>query len=342
MTAVAGEIAIGAGNRELGQRDASARENTAREPKGREAVAMDAPGQAELVRKASWMSDLWQLTKPRIVMMVLVTTVIAAIVASPSGVGYLTLLHLWLGVAMVAGSAGAMNQVWEREIDGRMARTRLRPLPDGRLSTRTGFCFAALLGILGTLYLWQTCGTMPALVGIATWLTYVPIYTPLKRHSSFNTTVGAVSGALPVLIGYTAAGGQLTELNGWLLFGVLAAWQYPHFMAIAWLYRSQYASAGFRMTTTVEPTGRAAGQQSVVGMLVLVGCLLWLVSGDGSLSPRQLAWWFAIAIVSYPMTIAAIRFARCRDDATARKLLRASLLQLPASLVIVTAAAILH
>ncbi len=180
------------------------------------------------------------------------------------------------------------------------------------------------------------------MVGVATWLTYVPIYTPLKRRSSFNTTIGAISGALPVLIGYTAAGGLLTELNGWLLFGVLAAWQYPHFMAIAWLYRSQYASAGFRMTTTVEPTGRAAGVQSVVGMVILIGCLFWLVPTGTEFVGRQWFWIAAIALVSYPMTLAAIRFALCRDDATARKLLRASLLQLPLSLVIVTAAAIIH
>jgi heme o synthase len=286
--------------------------------------------------------DLLELTKPRIVTMILVTTLIAAVVATGGTTGVMTLVHLLIGVAMVAGSAGAMNQVWERKIDGEMERTRRRPLPAGRMSTSMAAIYSVVLGLVGTAYLAYTLGWVPAIVGLVTWITYVPIYTPLKTRSSWNTTVGAISGALPMMIGYTAAGGSLSDARGWLLVGVLVAWQYPHFMAIAWLYRRQYGEAGFRMSTTVEPTGVSAGWQSVVGMLVLVGCLIGLaVTGPETTLVRTLIWAVCLTAVSLPMLRAAIRFAADRSDFTARKLLRASLLQLPASLLLVMAAAIL-
>ncbi|MGV3485333.1 MAG: heme o synthase [Planctomycetaceae bacterium] len=286
--------------------------------------------------------DFLELTKPRIVTMILVTTLVAAVVAAGSSIAAATLFHLLVGVALVAGSAGAMNQVWEREIDREMERTRRRPVPAGRMTAWAAALFSVAIGVGGTAYLTYFLGAIPAIVGAVTWITYVPIYTPMKTRSAWNTTIGAVSGALPVLIGYTAAGGSLADLRGWLLVGVLVAWQYPHFMAIAWLYRRQYAEAGFRMTTTVEPTGRSAGWQSVAGMLLLVSCLLGLALGYGDLTSWQRVVLVACLILaSYPMTKAAVRFASDRNDGTARKLLRASLLQLPASLLLVTAAALL-
>lgn len=317
---------------------------------GADALAAASVASAELslstdpptAAKPSWAHDLLTLTKPRIVIMILVTALVAAVVASGSSIGLMTLVHLLFGVALVAGSAGAMNQVWERRIDGEMERTRRRPIPAGRMNAGTAAAFSIAIGVLGTGYLAFFLGLVPAAVGVATWITYVPIYTPLKTRSAWNTTVGAVSGALPVLIGYTAAGGSLSDLRGWLLVGVLVAWQYPHFMAIAWLYRRQYGEAGFRMTTTVEPSGRSAGWQSVAGMLLLVVCLIGLAVSHVDSSPWGLMVWVAcLTAVSYPMTMAAIRFALDRNDRTARILLRASLLQLPASLLLVTAVAIL-
>ena len=291
---------------------------------------------------SSVLRDLLELTKPRIVTMILVTTLIAAVVAAGSTISIVVLVHLLVGVAMVAGSAGAMNQVWEREIDGEMERTRKRPIPAGRMSASVAALFSTVLVVVGTTYLTLTVGFIPAAVGIATWITYVPIYTPLKTRSVWNTTVGAISGALPILIGYTAAGGSLYDLRGWLLVGVLVTWQYPHFMAIAWLYRRQYGEAGFRMTTTEEPTGRSAGWQSVVGMIGLVACLLGLaMTQSGASMTNSLIWAVCLASVSYPMTKAAWRFAMERNDLTARKLLRASLLQLPVSLLLVMVLALL-
>lgn len=311
----------------------------ARAPQSDSPVAGDTAA-ASPAHAASLLADLLELTKPRIVVMILVTTTVAALIAGSGSIAPLELLHLLVGVGLVAGSAGAMNQVWEHRIDGQMERTRRRPLPAGRVGLTLAIGFALAIGVLGTAHLIAVFGAVPALLAVATWLLYVPIYTPLKIRSEWNTTVGAISGALPVMIGYTAAGGLLSDFSGWLLFGVLVAWQYPHFMAIAWLFRRQYAEAGFQMTTTVEPTGRRAGWQSVLGMAVLSGCLIALavILTPGSLL-GSLVLASSVLLVTYPMTAAAVRFARRRDDLTARRLLRASLLQLPASLLLLTAAA---
>lgn len=292
------------------------------------------------VSLSSRLADLCELTKPRIVSMVLVTTLIAALIAGGGLVPPLLLLHLIVGVGLVAGSAGAMNQVWERRRDGLMERTCQRPLAAGRLTAVVGAGMAVTLGLLGTIYLWIMIGAVASLLALATWLLYVPIYTPLKVVSSWNTTVGAISGALPMMIGYTAGGGRLGDGTGWLLVGVLVAWQYPHFMAIAWLVRHQYARAGFRMATTEDPSGCRAGRQSVFGMLALVGCLIALaVIVTSSIVSAGLVVMLALA-VTWPMLTAAWRFAAWPDETTARRLLRASLLQLPASLTLVTLAAL--
>ncbi|WP_286762708.1 protoheme IX farnesyltransferase, partial [Rhodopirellula sp. UBA1907] len=189
-------------------------------------------------------ADVIELTKPRIVTMILVTTVASALIAGSATLTLIDWFWLMIGTALIAGSAGAANQVWECRIDRNMPRTANRPVPGGRMSYAVAVALTAASGIAGAAILWLGNGMIPACVGIATWLIYVLVYTPMKTRTAWNTTVGAIAGALPVFIGYTAAGGTLTELPGWMLFGVLACWQYPHFMAIAWLYRTQYAKAG--------------------------------------------------------------------------------------------------
>ena len=281
------------------------------------------------------LSDYLQLTKPRIVVMILVTTCATAMIGASGFVAAGSLGWLLLGTAAIAGSAGAGNQIWERVIDSRMTRTANRPISSGRMSPIPAVVFATALAAIGTAVLATKCGRTPAAVGVATWLLYVLVYTPMKVRTAWNTTVGAVAGALPVLIGFTATGGQLTEWTGWLLVGVLVAWQYPHFMSIAWMYRRQYQEAGFKMTTTEEPTGRSAGWQSIVGSAVLIGMgvtLCWLPVGlSGAIAGS-----IAVVAAAWPMLRASMRFARCPDDATARALLRSSLLVLPAVLAVVT------
>jgi len=283
----------------------------------------------------SVIGDYVQLTKPRIVVMILVTTVATAIVGAGEMVSIVNLAWLLVGTAAIAGSAGAANQIWERVIDRRMARTANRPLPSGRQQTGPAIVFTASLGIVGIGLLGTKFAVTPAIAGMVTWFMYVLIYTPMKTRTAWNTTVGAVAGALPVLIGYTATGGSITDGTPWLLVGVLVAWQYPHFMSIAWMYRRQYAEAGFCMTTTVEPTGRSAGWQSIAGSIALIGCgvvLCWIPSGTiGAIVGSA-----TIVAASLPMLSASLRFAQAPSDILARKLLRSSLLVLPAVLAVVT------
>lgn len=279
--------------------------------------------------------DLIQLTKPRIVTMILVTTVSTAMIAAGGLVPIGAMLLLLFATALVAGSAGGANQIWERVIDRQMPRTASRPLPAARMSTGVATAYTCSIGTLGTALLWIGFGIVPALVGVLTWLSYVFVYTPMKTRTSWNTTVGAIAGALPMLIGYTALGGSLVDWTGWLLFGVLAAWQYPHFMAIAWLYRRQYAEAGFCMSTTVEPTGLSAAIQSILGSVAVIVCSLALCFGSPGLLAGTLGS-FAVLLAAVPMLKASIRFANERNDQAARRLLRSSLLVLPAVLAVVT------
>lgn len=301
--------------------------------------AANAASAAPVSAGPHWASDLLELTKPRIVTMILVVTTMAAVVAAGWDLQILMVLHLIVGTALVAGSSGVLNQVLEREIDGRMARTRFRPLPDERIGTFQSTLFGLLLLVAGSAYLTFFLGAVPAAVGVATWLLYVAVYTPLKTRTAWNTTVGAVAGALPMLIGYTAAGGSLADVRGWLLFGVLLWWQYPHFMAIAWMYRYDYGVAGLRMSSVVEPTGRSAGRQSVVGALLLMLTLVALVAPDSW--GWGWVWSLAVVAVTVPFVVASFRFAQRPDDLTARRLLRASLVQLPAAMIVLVASSLI-
>lgn len=298
-----------------------------------DAIAGPSADQTRLLSAA--MSDYVQLTKPRIVVMILITTAATAMIGAGGVVPIAELCWLLIGTAAVAASAGAANQVWERSIDRRMTRTSTRPLPAGRVRTLPAAVFTALLGVAGTALLHLMFGPIPALAGAVTWSMYVFVYTPMKTRSAWNTTVGAVAGALPVMIGYTATGGSLSDWTGWLLVGVLVAWQYPHFMAIAWMYRRQYDQAGFRMTTTVDPTGRSAGWQSITGSFALIVCgvaLCWIPGGwIGAVLASV-----AVLASTLPMLLASVRFAADPGDGLARKLLRSSLLVLPAVLMVVT------
>lgn len=283
-------------------------------------------------------SDLISLSKPRIVVMILVTTVATALVGTTvagTSINALDWLALMLGTAGVAASAGAANQIWERVIDCGMPRTAVRPLPSQRMTTSVATAFAIIVGVAGAAALAMQFGWLPAAVGVATWILYVLVYTPMKVRTQWNTTVGAIAGALPVLIGYTATGGGLADGTGWLLFGILAAWQYPHFMAIAWLYRKQYAEAGFKMTTTEEPTGQSAGVQAIAGSLVILACGLWLCFAAGFDVGGVIAA-VLVTVFTWPILKASIVFMRSRDDQTARKMLRASLMVLPLVLLVVT------
>jgi heme o synthase len=273
----------------------------------------------------SRIGDYVELTKPRIVMLELVTIVVAAHLASPSGIAASVLLNAVMGAALVAASAGAFNQWWEQSTDALMTRTAIRPLPSGRLTSQQVIVFGAVTLAVGLIELAFAVSVITAGVALATWLIYVLAYTPLKTRSPLNTTVGAVSGSLPILIGWTATGASI-DMRALALVSVMFLWQFPHFMAIAWLYRAEYVRAGQRMLTVVEPTGLRAGAQAVVGALALIPVSLVPAMSPWAGSPTiYICWTLVLGIMQLA---AAAMFLLRRDDFTARRLLRASLLYL--------------
>lgn len=281
------------------------------------------------VFSAARLADYVELTKPRIAVMMLISVAVSAFVARWGQPDLWHVVHAVVGVALVAASASAVNQWLEQGTDSRMERTSRRPLPAGRLTSREVLVFAAGTLLAGTAYLLATLRWDTAAWAVATWVVYVAAYTPLKSRSEVNTAVGAISGAMPICVGWAAVGGAY-DLRLASLFTTLFLWQFPHFMAIAWLYRFQYAQAGLQMMTVVDPTGRRAGVQAVlsaVGLLPvsLIPALFGPAPGAG--------WYAAIAILLGvgQLACAVIFFAQRTED-SARLLLRASLIYLPALL----------
>ncbi len=209
-----------------------------------------------------------ELSKSRIVLMVLVTTA-AGYVIGAHPFRWIVLLNALVGTALVAAGTNALNQYVERDYDALMRRTRRRPLPAGRITPRAALLFATSISILGTLYLGIAVNWLTAFLGAFTLITYVFVYTPLKRKSTTCTIVGAVPGAIPPLMGWTAATGAL-GLGGWIAFGILFFWQLPHFMAISWMYREDYGRAGFSMLSVVDDDGKAVARQAILYSLALL------------------------------------------------------------------------
>lgn len=273
----------------------------------------------------SRLGDFIELTKPRIVMLELVTVVVAAHLAAPRGIDAWVLWHTVLGAALVAASAGAFNQWLEAGADGRMQRTAARPLPAGRLAAWQVVLFGFVTLAAGAAQLLVFVNALTAAAAIATWLVYVTIYTPLKSRTPLNTAVGAVSGALPILIGWTATG-VAVDMRCWALVAVMFLWQFPHFMAIAWLYRADYARGGQKMLTVVDPTGLRAAGQAIVAAILLVPVSLVPALAPEAGSPLVYSFWtLALGI---GQAAAAVWFLTRRDDLSARWLLRASLVYL--------------
>lgn len=212
--------------------------------------------------------DYLQLAKARIVFMVLVTTA-AAFVVGASHVSGLLLFHTLFGTALVAAGTNALNQYIEREFDARMRRTRLRPLPDGRISPRAALLFSAGIAVAGTIYLGTLVNWLTAALGVFTLTSYLFVYTPLKRITSLCTIVGAIPGAIPPVMGWAAARGEI-GVGGAILFGLLFFWQLPHFMAISWIYREDYERAGFAMTSVRDANGTATSRQAILWSIALI------------------------------------------------------------------------
>lgn len=269
--------------------------------------------------------DYVELTKPRITLMVMFTALLGYVVASPPGqVAAAGLVSALLGTGLVAAGASVLNMVYERHTDARMQRTRSRPLPAGRLRPWDAAGFGLLLTAAGLLQLAFFSGSLPAQVALVTWASYVFVYTPLKLHTSLATLVGAVPGALPPVIGWTAAS-QSLDPGAWVLFAILFLWQIPHFLAIAWLYRDDYALGGFPMLPVIDREGHLTGRQAVLHSLALL--LVSLAPGaSGMVGPWALA---GAALCGLALTAVALRLAMERTLPAARRLFLASLVYLP-------------
>jgi heme o synthase len=289
-------------------------------------------------------SEYWHLIRPKIVLMVLAAMLVSGWTSAESAEPqsravsariWINLLNAMLGTTGIIVGAIALNQRLECQGDAKMPRTAGRPLPAGRLTAGEVTQFGAIATLLGTAYL--ICFSNPTMVilAIAGWAVYVLAYTPLKRRSIWQTPIGAAAGAMPALLGVAAVGSPLSPI-GWSLFGIVFCWQMPHAMAIAWLYRRQFADAGVRVATVVDPAGRIAARFAVFGAILLLPV---------SLTPAiyaQMGWIYGIlaAFLGLGYFLFSIAFYHSRDDAAARRLLWASLIYLPLILILLVAARI--
>ena len=282
-----------------------------------------AAGAEDRPARAGW-HPFAELTKPRLTSLVLVTTALGYLLGAPGAIDWPRLLLAVVGTALVGGGANGLNQWWEVAHDARMRRTRGRPFPSGRVSPRAGLIFCAGITLLGLALLCALVNPLTSLLGAVSWAVYLFAYTPLKPRTTLNTLVGAVSGAVPPVMGWTAATGRL-EAGAWVLFAVLFVWQIPHFLAIAWIHREDYENGGFRMLPVIDPAGAATFR------IALVYCVA-LIPVTYTAALVGLGGWIYLAgatVLGLGITHAAFRLHRERTVAAARHLFFASLAYLP-------------
>lgn len=289
-------------------------------------MAQAAPYDAAADRAAtrSRAADFLTLTKPRLNSLILVTTVAAYYLGDGHLLPWSLLFHTVVGTALVAGGASTLNQLWERDTDRLMRRTRLRPLPDARIHPRDAMWFGIALGAIGVAELALAVNQLSAVIAALTLTSYVFLYTPLKLRTSLSTIVGAIPGALPAVIGWAAATNSLSA-PGWVLFGIVFMWQMPHFLAIAWLFRDDYANAGFPMLPVIQPDGRTTGYQTVLYTAGLIPISL-LPTAVGIASAYHLVG--ALVLGAILMVLSA-EFAMTRSMPAARRLFFGTILYLP-------------
>lgn len=265
-----------------------------------------------------------ELTKPRITWLILMSTGIGFYFGAQDAWAWWTLIHTLFGTALLASGTATLNQWYEREADARMRRTEMRPLPTGRLEPRRALAWGVLLSVAGFAELALAVNLLAAMLGLFTLLSYLLVYTPLKSRSPHATTVGAIPGAMPPLIGYAAAAGGL-PLEAWVLYAILFLWQFPHFYAIAWMYREDYGRAGIRMLPVVEPDGVSTARHIVLTSILLIPVSLApaLLSMTGTLyvvGAAGLGLWFLYS---------GVRVAMERTLVRARGVLLVSVIYLP-------------
>jgi len=265
-----------------------------------------------------------ELTKPRITFLVVLTAVAGFCMGSSAGIDYFRLINMSIGIGLLSSGLSTLNQYMERELDRLMRRTQARPLPTGRLRPAQAAAFGIFLSVFATLYLAVFVNQLSAILGAATFAAYLFVYTPLKVKTTLSTVLGAFPGAMPPLIGWVAATGTVT-VEAWILFAILFLWQFPHFLAIAWMYRDDYARAGIKMLPVVEPDGKVTAQQIVSYTLLLlpVSLLPVAIGLAGSI------YLVGAVILGAGFLYFSARAALVRTAWQARQLLLASVIYLP-------------
>ncbi len=278
--------------------------------------------------------DYAELTKPELTFLSVLTTLCGLYLGARGGFDVMLFFHAAMGTMLVGGGAGALNQYLERAYDAAMKRTERRPLPSGRLRPREALLFGLAASLAGAAQVTFFINPLTGLLALATLATYLLLYTPLKRITPWATVVGAIPGALPAMAGWTAARGEVT-IEAWVLFGILFFWQMPHFYSLAWMYKRDYARAGYRMLTATDETGRRTGAHLLVHALLLIPASLapafiGLTGAAYLIGALLLGAAFAgVAIAFLRATRGAAPAACARTNAAARRLFFASLLYLP-------------
>jgi len=287
-------------------------------------VAIESTQSGTRSARSGFIRDLVELVKARLTLLVLLTTAVGFYLGADSPINFAALLHTVFGTATAAAGAAALNQWWEYKLDALMHRTRSRPVPAGRMRPRDAVILGTALSIFGVIYLAFVCNALSAALAAITIIIYIFAYTPLKRVSTFNTALGAVPGALPPMIGWAAARGTLNA-GAWMLFAILFFWQLPHFFAIAWMYRDDYARAGFQMISSDDRTGERSASQSVFFCM-----LLFIVAGLPAFLGIATVFYLLAELVLGGVFIAvAMRFLKTRATSDARRLFITSIIYLP-------------
>jgi heme o synthase len=287
-------------------------------------VALEAENARHAFAPRKLIADLFELVKARLTSLVLLTTAVGFYLGSRSPVDYAALFRVVFGTAAAAAGAAALNQWWERKADAVMHRTKMRPVPAGRMRPAEALGLGLVFSIFGVGYLALACNALSAVLAAITIIIYIFGYTPLKRASTANTLVGAIPGALPPVIGWAAARGGI-DSGAWSLFAILLLWQLPHFFAIAWMYREDYTRAGFRMISSDDFSGERSASQSV-----FFSILLLVLGGLPAFVGIVTFAYLAIELVLGGLFIAvAMRFLKLRTAGAARALFVASIIYLP-------------
>jgi protoheme IX farnesyltransferase len=291
-------------------------------------IDLNSPRLAELDRARLSTRDrlaaFLELTKPRITFLIVLTAAAGFVMASPGRINYVALASALFGIGLLSSGIATLNQYLERDLDGLMRRTADRPLPSGKLMPWEALLFGVGLTLAAQIYLAVFVNPLTALLGLTVIAGYLFGYTPLKTRTSLSTMVGAFPGAVPPIIGWAAARGDLS-IEAWVLFAILFLWQFPHFLAIAWMYREDYARAGILMLPVVEADGRVTGQQIVIYTIMLIPVSL-LPTALGLAGKTYLFGALALGLL---FLYSSLRAAFSQSRQQARRLLLASVLYLP-------------